>query len=93
MTKLLPPIGPSLSFDRFSIGPSIMSCTALDVVLAEKFIISFECVLGNSFSKLFANTVLPVPIAPTIIMFFFIFINASTMYEFRTVSTVGTIIS
>ena len=84
MMRLFPPMGPSLSLDRFSMGPSIISWTANDDVAAEKLMISWEWVDGRSLSKEAARMVFPVPVAPTTKTFFLIFIRMSTTYELRT---------
>ena len=67
-----------------------MSCTAEEVVAAEKFRTNCEWVSGKSRNKLCANTVFPVPVAPTSNTLRLIFRSASTTKEFLTLSTVGT---
>ena len=84
MMRLFPPMGPSLSLERFSIGPSMISWTAKDEVAAEKLMINWECVDGKSFNNEPARMVFPVPVAPTTNTFFLIFIRMSTTYELRT---------
>ena len=91
-TNCLPPVGPSLSFERFSIAPSTIPCSVLDFVVAEKLIVKLLFALGKPESRLATWTVLPTPVPPTTIKLRFEDTTVLNMYEFRTVSVVGTII-
>ena len=91
-TSCLPPIGPNLSFERFSITPSMMPCVVSERVVAEKLTTRFECVSGSLSSSPCTCTVLPTPVSPTASRWRLRPTAVLKTNALRTVSTVGTII-
>mmetsp|Transcript_14527 Transcript_14527/g.44843 ORF Transcript_14527/g.44843 Transcript_14527/m.44843 type:complete len:88 (+) Transcript_14527:6324-6587(+) len=65
ITNCLPPEGPSLSFERFSMEFSTIPWSVLDLVVAEKLIINLLFVAGMSARSPMIWTVLPTPVLPT----------------------------
>mmetsp|Transcript_5801 Transcript_5801/g.17738 ORF Transcript_5801/g.17738 Transcript_5801/m.17738 type:complete len:208 (-) Transcript_5801:2430-3053(-) len=92
VTSFLPPTGANTPFVRFSSLPSIVSCSELDDVCAEKLMTMAERSLGSDSSRLCTTMVLPTPTLPTSSVCWNTRTSAEATKRVRTVSTVGTMI-